>query len=383
MVASGPPDQVLHLIESMRLDHGGPVSVVTELARAQASRGMKVSVATNWSRLTSHDWETIEQRWIGLDVRRIDARRDSLKACISTSASGTVLHAHGVWDRRVVYGCRLAFRLGVPWIVSTHGMLHPRALAHHRWRKELFILATGRMTLNPKHLLVLNEAEAIEVRRRTGGLADILPNGVDPSNFTAGDGGLAFRRLCPGLGDRPYVLFVGRLHPIKGTDALIRAFGHARRQGLRADLVMAGPDEGARQLAYEAAKQSQVLEHVHFPGRVSGEVRSSAYSGCRVFAHRPVYEGFGLAVIEALASGKQVITTRRCELDGSGAGPFLTWAPDSDDGFGDALVQAVKLASDAPNTLAQDWVGRRYSWESIATQALSAYTRASQACAAC
>jgi hypothetical protein len=60
----------------------------------------------------------------------------------------------------------------------------------------------------------------------------------------------------------------------------------------------------------------------------------------------------------------------------------LTWAPDSDDGFGDALVLAVKLASDAPNTLAQDWVGRRYSWESIATQALSAYTRASQACAA-
>ncbi len=48
------------------------------------------------------------------------------------------------------------------------------------------------------------------------------------------------------LAGRDFILFVGRLHPIKGIDLLTRSFAHARKRGMELDLVIVGPDDGAR-----------------------------------------------------------------------------------------------------------------------------------------
>lgn len=383
MAVSGQPTTVVHLVDSMRIDHGGPVTVVTELAREQASMGMRVYVSTNWAELGQVDREALDHRWQGIGVCPLETKRVELARLFKKFGGDIMLHAHGVWGQSVVTACGIARRCGTPWVVSTHGMLHPRALSHHRWRKTVFLTLNRSTILNAAHLLVLNDAEADEVLRLSAGRPEVLSNGVDPSCFDDGDQGVEFRKLCPKLEGRPYVLFVGRIHPIKGIDALVRAFAGFRSRGITADLVIAGPDDGARSAAVNAARQSHLSDHVHFPGRISGDFRRSAYSGCRVFAHRPVYEGFGLSVIEALAAGRPVVTTRRCELDGQGAGDFLTWAPDTDDGFGNALDEVFARSTDSPDRAAQGWVRVRYSWRAIAAQANNAYTRVKLAAKGC
>jgi glycosyltransferase involved in cell wall biosynthesis len=363
----------------MRIDRGGPVTVVTELVRQQALRGMRVSVATNVGALGAEDRTIAEQRWRGLDVRWMDDRSNALTSFIREGRAETVIHGHGAWDRRTIQACMLAGRLGVPWVLSTHGMLHPRAMARHRWRKELALRFAGPVLLDASRLLVLNAGEAESVLRRTGASPEVMPNGVDESEFRSLDAGAALRALCPALEDRRYVLFVGRLHPIKGTEDLVRSFAHARAKGLGADLILAGPDDGALAATRMAARRARITDHVHFVGRVAGAVRRSAYAGCAVFAHRPIYEGFGLALVEALASGRPVVTTRNCELDGKGAGEFLRWVEDTDEAFGDALAELGNRSKPGPDLAAQDWVRLNYSWTAIADRVLVAYDRVRQA----
>lgn len=372
-------DHVVHVVESMRIDRGGPVTVVTELVRKQALRGMTVRVATNVAALGPEDRALAERRWSGLDVRWVDHRGDALESVIREGRTETVVHGHGAWDRRTIQACSLARRLGVPWVLSTHGMLHPHAMARHRLRKELVLLLAAPVLLDTSRLLVLNAGEARSVLGRTGAMPEVMPNGVDESEFRSFDAGAALRNLCPALGDRPYVLFVGRLHPIKGTEGLVRAFANARAKGLGADLVLAGPDDGALAATRMAARRARIADRVHFVGKVAGAVRSSAYAGCATFAHRPIHEGFGLAVVEALAAGRSVVTTRNCELDGTGAGAFLRWAEDTDEGFGESLNELVGRSSRGPDLDAQRWVQINYSWSSIAERTMVAYRRARRA----
>jgi glycosyltransferase involved in cell wall biosynthesis len=369
--------RVVHVIESMRIDRGGPITVVTELARAQALAGAKVVVAHRQDMSSDVDRTAAESRWSGLNIVSHDASRKSLDKLLAGGRdSETVVHLHGIWDLEVLRACSAARRHGVPWVVSTHGMLHPAALARRRWKKELFLLLAGSLLRRASEVIVLNRTESEESKRRLGRSPVVMPNGVDPAVFAEGDGGLAFRQRCPTLGSRPYVLFLGRLHPIKGTDALVRSFACAREAGLDADLVLAGPDEGGLAEALQMARHLGIAELVHAPGRLAGQIRVSAYSGCTVFAHRPIYEGFGLSVVEALAAGKHVVTTTRCELSGEGAGEFLCFAPDSDRCFGEVLASAAARAPSTSDPGAKEWVRDRFSWQTLAEQTLSLYRTA-------
>ena len=60
--------RVVHVIQSMRIDRGGPVTVVAELARAQARAGIRVSVAHCTGASTASDLTALAQRWQGLEI---------------------------------------------------------------------------------------------------------------------------------------------------------------------------------------------------------------------------------------------------------------------------------------------------------------------------
>jgi glycosyltransferase involved in cell wall biosynthesis len=360
--------KIVHVIESMRRDRGGPVTVVSELARAQALAGARVSVAHRISASTVSDLAALAHRWQGLGIEQLDTGSPNWRdAALDAAVGPTVLHLHGVWDRDICAAAKAGDRSGTPWVVSTHGMLHPYAMAQKRLKKMAYLMLYGDILQRADALFVLNEAERLQAAARFGTRAVLVPNGVDPAQFDCSDQGAALRKLVPQIGDRPYLLFLGRLHPIKGIDALVRSYAMARGQGLDAELVLAGPDDGALASALSTAEHLRVRSHIHAPGQLDGALRLSAYSGCALFVHRPVYEGFGLAIAEALAAARPALTTARCELDGSGAGTFLIRAPDDDREFAIAMSRAY--AAERPMRRREDavqWVNSRFSWAAIA-----------------
>jgi glycosyltransferase involved in cell wall biosynthesis len=142
--------------------------------------------------------------------------------------------------------------------------------------------------------------------------------------------------------------------------------------------VVVGPEECQLAELEALAGELRLQEHVHFPGALYGADKLDAFAACTIFAHRPRFEGFGITVVEALASGKPVVTTRECKLDGSEHAGALRMVEDTDEAFGDALLE-VASRPDAGRALGmqgQAWVRSTLGWEALALQAEAAYVRA-------
>jgi alpha-1,3-rhamnosyl/mannosyltransferase len=109
----------------------------------------------------------------------------------------------------------------------------------------------------------------------------------------------------------PYLLFVGNAaKPHKNLDNVIQAFARARRrQPFDGKLVCVGHRGPATFKLEQRAQQLGVGDQVVMLGHVAGEALPALYQGATLFLYPTLYEGFGLPVIEAMASGVPVITS--------------------------------------------------------------------------
>jgi glycosyltransferase involved in cell wall biosynthesis len=128
----------------------------------------------------------------------------------------------------------------------------------------------------------------------------VTPYGFDP----------VFRPDGPRREGPPYVLFVGALQRRKEPDLALRALG--RLDDLH--LVFAGPDRG---LGDELRREATALGldgRVEFAGHVSRDELAALYRGAAGLVFPSRYEGFGLPVLEAMASGTPVVATRSSSI---------------------------------------------------------------------
>ncbi len=115
---------------------------------------------------------------------------------------------------------------------------------------------------------------------------------------------------------QPYMLFVGNPKPHKNLDRVIKAYARARsRAGFDAPLVCVGARPGSDFKLERRARQLGVGDHVQLVGHVSASVLPALYQGASLFLYPTLYEGFGLPVVEAMASRVPVITSNTSSLD--------------------------------------------------------------------
>ena len=125
--------------------------------------------------------------------------------------------------------------------------------------------------------------------------------------------------LAARLGDvgvqPPYLLFVGNPKPHKNLDRVIKAYARARqRAGFEAPLVCVGARPGSDFKLERRARQLGVGDHVQLVGHVPAEALPALYQGASLFLYPTLYEGFGLPVVEAMASRTPVITSNTSSL---------------------------------------------------------------------
>ncbi len=141
----------------------------------------------------------------------------------------------------------------------------------------------------------------------------------------------AFGKKCPELGDRPFILFLSRIHIKKGVDLLIRAYQkihemHASEKEFPL-LVVAGPGMDTAygmSLKHELEKNESIRDKVFFTGMINGEAKWGAFYGAEAFILPSHQENFGIAVVEALACSKPVMISNQVniwrEIEQAGAG---------------------------------------------------------------
>ena len=219
--------------------------------------------------------------------------------------TANIVHIHGVWEDLQHHAVKACQQAGVPYVVTPHGMLTSWSVARRRWAKRLFLAWRVRANLNGAALVhFLTETE----RRLTA------PLGLRPSVLVQAAGGLrlaefdrlpargAFRSRFSQVGDRPLVLFMGRIAIEKGLRYLIPAMRYIEPR--EAVLAIVGPDsKGYQALLQAEVNRLGLRERVVFTGMLAGAERIEALVDADVFCAPSDHESFGVAIVEALAAG--------------------------------------------------------------------------------
>lgn len=374
---------ILHVIDNLYSESGGPPTVAIEFVRQQARMGRRTAVLITNAPRKPDQRALLAERWKGLDIEYIvleerppSERHSAARAHIDRLAP-EIIHIHCMWEALVRQVAAHARRRRIPYVLSTHGMLHPYALAQKRLKKWIYLQVFSGLIQGAGELYALNREEADYIERRFRRPSSVLANGIVVEDYSLPESGI-FRARVPALGQKPFILFVGRLHPIKGIDKLIRSFAYARARGLALELVIVGPNECQQPELEALAGELGISGHVHFPGGMFGPEKRDGFAACAMFAHRPRFEGFGITVVEGLASGRPVVTTKECKLDGASEAGALRQSDDTDEAFGQALLE-VAHSADAGRALGargRKWVEDHLSWESLVLRAEASYARA-------
>jgi len=163
----------------------------------------------------------------------------------------------------------------------------------------------------------------------------------------------AFLAKCIGLGDRPYFLFLGRIHEKKGVDLLIRAFASEPASPTLPALVIAGPvDSDFARAMQTLAGELCPRDTVFWSGMLTGDAKWGAFHGCDAFVLPSHQENFGIAVAEALACVKPVLISNQVniwrEIEGAGGGLV---ADDSEEGIRTLFQRWGKLSAVEKETM--------------------------------
>jgi glycosyltransferase involved in cell wall biosynthesis len=222
-----------------------------------------------------------------------------------------------------------------------------------RWDRAIFRRVVPRAAARARRVLVISERTADDVRQLFG-IPDerlvVTPLGVDPA-FAPGPDGDA---------DGRFALFVGAVQPRKDPLAALEA---ARSAGL--PLVVAGPEKDAALAAELRRRGADVRGYVEQDELVT-LLRSAS---CLVLPSR--YEGFGLPVVEAMASGTPVVATDEPALrEVAGDAAVLVDRTALADGIRRALAEHDRLRTAGLER------ARRFTWEETARGTAQAYREA-------
>lgn len=177
-----------------------------------------------------------------------------------------------------------------------------------------------------------------------------------------------------GLPER-YVLYTGRLQPRKNLSRLLAAFACvcAEYPSLPHHLVLAGDDGWMPEGIEKAIAHSPVRERIHRLGFVSGADLPALMAGADVLALVSLWEGFGLPVVEAMATGTAVLVSNTSSLPEVAGDAAVTVDPEDTEAIAEALA---RLLSDDDWRHEHAWRGpgraARFTWESTARWLLGA-----------
>lgn len=145
---------------------------------------------------------------------------------------------------------------------------------------------------------------------------DVVWHGVDHERFKPEPEPNDAARVARAIGhSEPYILYLGAGDARKDLDTLLTSYA-ASRARQEARLVIAGRLHPARlQSLFTLARELGVSSRVTFAGYIDEPLIPAVYRGCRLHVFPSRYEGFGLPVLEALASGAPTITSPGSSLD--------------------------------------------------------------------
>lgn len=283
-----------------------------------------------------------------------------------------IIHNHGMWQMNSVFPGRLSSKYNIPYLVSPRGSFSVWAMNHGSIFKSLFWNCLQKPSFKNVacfHATALSEYNDI---RRLGFKQPvaIIPNGIELPNYFKKDDN-----------NSRTVLFLGRIHAVKGIDLLLRTWMKLYPLFPAWNLKIVGSDSGFHSSsgylnAMKALSHELNLKRVEFVGPKFGLEKWDEYANADIYVLPTYSENFAITVAEALASGTPCVVTKGApwsELEKYEAGKWVDIEEKS-------LVASLKeLMSKDISELRQmglngrNWVKRDFSWVKVAQEMKDVY----------
>ena len=380
---------------------GGPITSVSAVAERLVQRGHEVVVFTTNSN-ADEDLEVETDTPVNVDgvqvwyfkrhepLKRLFPRWTYLSKSLGflysprfgdqlnlIAPTVDLIHTHLPFNYPALAAGRAAWRHKKPLFYHQRGVLDPARLRFRSLKKILYLnLVELPILRRATTLIALTEYELQSYGRL--GVATpcrIIPNGIDAASYAR----VEDRNVLSSLGIREnsrVILFLGRIHPIKGADRLLEGFLLMQHRFPEAILVLAGPDEFKLEARFrQRADAAGLSARVLFPGMVGGELKAKLLGRADIFCLPSEGEGFSMAVLEAMASGSAVLLSVGChfpEVEACGAGRVSGTEP------GELASALTDLLSDFQSLQrmgrrARELVVAKFNWERVTDAMLEAY----------
>ncbi len=368
-----PQYRLAILANSISRMNGGVFDAMRNLTIAiAAERRYMPEVFSSSDAYTESDkslWGNITTRTFPVRGPRIFGYAQGLAAAVEAS-DADILHVHSIWMYPSIVAKRWA-RSRKPYLISPHGLLKPRALRNSRWKKRVAaMLYEDRHLRGADCLHALNTAEAEAMRKY--GLKNpicVIPNGATLRDDTL--------REAPQQ-DRS-ILYLGRIHALKGLRNLIEAWNLARNDAAAAGwrLAIAGWDQNHYRAELERlADRLQVRSSIDFLGPQFEADKDRCLRAASAFILPSESEGMPMSILEAWSWRLPVLMTHACNLrEGAEAGAAIVM----DSGVNSiaaALKQFFLLTEqerEAMGCRGRCLVEERYQWRHIAKAMIEVY----------
>lgn len=208
------------------------------------------------------------------------------------------------------------------------------------WSKALIRSSARRAD----HIITVSEYSKRDIARTYGIVEDKIT--VTPLGATHGffprDKNSAKELLAREYGiEGNFILYLGRLQARKNLMRLVEAYASVRKAGFPHKLVLAGGQDSLFQQVLSRIRELKLDRHVILSGYVQTENIPSFYSAADLFVFPSLYEGFGLPVVEAMACGLPVITSRGSSLEEVAGDAALLVDPLDQDSIARAIQSAL------------------------------------------
>lgn len=358
--------RLVHVVPHVDDEAAGPSYSVPSLCEALAARGHEVELSCLAARQPIPGVRVdVHPQWPILT--RFAISTSHARALRRKAAEVDIVHNHSLWSMVNVASGWVVPGQHAKLVTSPRGTLSRWALDRRRNVKRVLWPLQRRVLARADLLHATSEAEYADIRR-LGFRAPVavVPNGIDLPAMPLHRVETPIRTL----------LFLGRIHPVKGIDRLLQSW--KALEGAHPDwrLVIVGRGEPVHERQARELVGSLALSRVEFVGPRYGSGKSDAYFEADLFVLPSHSENFGMAVAEALAHGCPAVVSRGAPWAGLESERCGWWVDHDVTSLAAALRQAMSLQQGKLAEMGARgrlWMERDYGWNSVAQRMEEAY----------
>jgi glycosyltransferase involved in cell wall biosynthesis len=311
--------KILQVIDFFTPSRGGSVIVPYNISKQLAKNGHDVTILTTDFEFDKDFAKSLEQ----VTVIPFNCKANlslflyspEMKNWLKNNIENfDLIHLHNFRSYQNMIASKYSKKNNVPYILQAHGSLPYNGKTILKKTYDTFY--GYNILRSASKCIALTETEKQQYMQMgvSEEKIEIIPNGINISEYENLPERGIFRKKNNMTEQEKIILFLGRIHWIKGLDLLVDAFADLIKEVDNTKVVIVGPDDGFLSTLKEQIKTLNIEDKVIFTGPLFLNDKLSAYVDADVYILPSRYETFPNTVLEAWACGVPVIATKECGI---------------------------------------------------------------------